>query len=375
MESISNIKDNINELNLIEAISDFKKLGINLNKSPSNDYFLKIFNKIYGQICLDITNNLLEKISQLKNNPNNDELKNNAKIFLYAYIIVINHHEIFGFNNRLERVLVQSSLDMLYIFLKLCDKIYKNKLSRIEDLLNKFIDKYHKYYKYYKKWRRRDAEELLDILTYSYYQLNHNLSTINENNNEFESLSGKIEEIEDKIQFLLLDNTKNKMIVKEFIESKMSKKKMKEICNKSERHFIDIQLYNMDNGIKIGKSLKEILGLIEKRINYLEKKYELNINWSKSDVANFCECLENKNLDFEVYSNKYFLKTIYYLMDIMERINEKIIFNKTSIQNDIHKSIVDKKYKKFLKNFMKKSYEQVIPEFFRNYFEKIDTFP
>lgn len=348
------LQNNIKKLNLHHTIGEFKKLGLNLNRSPSTEYFLNIFNKLYGQLCLNTTTKLLSKISLLKEFGKFDEktLIENVKIFLYAYVIVINHHEIFGFNSRLEKLLVRSSLDMLYIFIKLCDRIYNSKLDRVEKLLNCFAAKYRKYYKYYQKWKNRDAKELLDVLTYSYYNLSHNLKTIDDN--EYLTIKEQIKEIEEKIQYLIIDNSQNKSRVKEYIKKNISYNQIDNICQTAENHYWNIQIYNLENNIRPNQSLREILKIIKKKFKHIPDS-----NWENSPVPTFLKYLDGKYLDFEIYGNKYFLNMVYYLINIISKLDNA----------DCHD-----KYKIFAKNFLKKDYTDVIPRFFRDILSKLETY-
>jgi len=401
-----NLVEKLDEIKIKETIKKFKSLDLKLEKSPSDKYFLGYFNKIYGNMCLDTTLELLEKIKKIesfqkmkqakldasifkktlinndkqsdinKNNIQDNFLitQNNVKNFLYSYLIVTNHHEIFGVNTALETNLVKSSLDMLYIFIKLCDKIYHYKLDKIEILLKKFKERYQIYYQHFEEWKNKDAKELLDVLTLSYYNLVHNLFNVNKDGEEFKDINNKINDIENKIQYLICDNTPNKSDVKKYIYSNMMHNKLKNIKHKSNLRYWEIQIYNLENESNILESTQNIFEILQKKISKLSAKY--SYQGDISPIPEFLKHIENKHLDFEIFSNKYFLNSVHYLIRFSEEIDFISMMkhhskNKHKNNDDVlNKKIVDKivknKYKKFAQEFLEKEVLDIVPKILNN---------
>jgi hypothetical protein len=417
-------KNNFNLLDLVDNVIKFKELEIKIDPSPSNEYFLKIFNKIYSDLCLNITTSLLDKIHYFKHNKQHiskqyikycnkpdlinilkhntkhnskhcvkhgvkhgmgNNIKNNAKIFLYAYVIIINHHEIFGFNNNLEQQLLKSSLDMLYIFIKLCEKISKKKYNRIKILLDKFSDKYDTYYENYHKWIQNDAKELIDTLTYTYYNLNNNLKYINENDHKYNQINKKLKEIEDKISFIILDDSCDKNKVRGLLYDILHNDNINKLAYQTERHFCYIQIYNLENNIRLSNSLKELILIIEKKLQYIvDTNLIHNINFDNNPIPLYLEYLNDKSLDFEIYSNKYFLKTVYYFIEKIDLIDYNLSYNlqynskiphiSNPLEDEINIAITQKKFKIFAQKFIKKDYIHIIPAFFKDILKTLYSF-
>ena len=363
---VTNLKKMIKNLKLRSTIKKFQNLHLSFDKSPSDKYFIKYFNKIYNETCLKITCELLNKINKLSNiNPCENKLIttnniiDNVKTFLYAYIIVSNHHEIFGKNSTAEKNLIKSSLDMLYIFIKLCDKIYKNKLVKVEYLLKRFVEKYNYYYQNYLLWKKQDAKELLDVLTYSYYNLSRNLHNIDTETDykNYKIINDQIDSVENKIQYLLLDNSPNKAKVKQYVCDNMSQNKIMDISQKVDKNFWEIQIYNLENKINIKDSLIKLIEIIKKKFERLSNKYSYSdLNWNDGPVPIYLNYIKNKELDFEIFSNKYFLNVIYYLFQKTEDIENKI--SELNIKKDVSKKAkLNKKTRK--SNGIKKISKQI----------------
>ena len=332
------IKESIEKLHIHDTIKEFNKLDLKLDRSPSNQYFRDVFNKIYGNICLNITTELLDKIYTLYGK----SVETDVKTFLYAYVIVINHHEIFGYNTKLERVLIRSSLDMLYMFSKICDKIYNNKFSRLEQLIVLFMDKYKKYCRYFNKWKENEAKDILDILTYCYHNLSNNLKKINENDITYNSMTNKMNEIETKMQYLMIDNP----------TVSFDPDKLKRVVDD---HYWDMLLYNLENNIQLNSCIRHILKVIETKVK--------DKNWDKGPVPIYLNYIDDMVFDFELFGNKHFFNMIYYLIEITDDTPATNDF-----QLDIKKHICEKKYKRFAHELLRKDYSVVLPKFFRSLF-------
>jgi len=325
-------------------IEEFNKLDLKLNRSPSDKYFLNVFDKIYSKKCLEITSSLLDKLLSKHN------IIIDVKSFLYAYVIVINHHEIFGFNTKLEQSLIKISLDMLYTFGKICDNIIRNHLTRLDGLIVGFINKYKTYQQYFQEWRSNEAKELLSVLIYTYYKLRcchkRDRGTMQQMN-----------DIETKVKYLMFDY---KMDVATYIDNYVDNQYLNDSCKIIKMHYWDILLYNLSNNIQLNTNIRRILQFIQETCTCK------NVN----PIPIYLKYIGDMSLDYELFGNKYFLNVIYYLIELQENHDEDNSTT-TEFQKDVIKHICHKKYKHFARKLLKDDYSTVIPKFFREFGKEI----
>lgn len=325
-------------------IKEFNKLDLKLNRSPSDNYFSNIFNKICSKECLDITTNLLEKIL-IKYNIIID-----VKSFLYAYVIIINHHEIFGFNTKLEHILIKNALNMLYTFSKLCDHIYRKRYRHIESLIMAFIDKYKLYMKQYQEWSSKEREELISVLIYTYH-----LSKCHNQQLKDDKEIKEIKEIGTKLQYLMFDN---KLDVGKYINSRVDDKYLNMSYNIMKKYHWNILLYNLENHIQLNANIRSILQIIQNICPECNKDSHISI---------YLKYIGDMSLDYEIFGNKYFFNLIYYLITLQVSIDRDDHEHLTEFQTEVEKQICYKKYKHFAHKLLRKDYSHVIPKFFQEF--------
>ncbi len=289
--------------------------------------------------------------------------KNNVKHFLYAYIIVINHENIFGFNTRLEKLLINSSMDMLYIFINLCNQIADKKIEKLNKMLHKFVEKYKNFYKSYHKWQKKDAKKLLDILTSSYYNLSHSLIKINKDDIRYKEIINQISVIKDKVKYLLIDNTGDKKLVAKYLSNSIEEYKVKNIYKKAEKYFWDIQIYNLENNIKIEKSLREILYIINNKIIDISKTMKIDIEINP--IQDFIFFLKNKKVNSNILYESEFLNIINFIIEAVSKLENSINKKSNKLDLIVDKIICQRRCTNFANQFINKKFSEVIPTFFR----------
>ena len=366
--------DDITKNNLIEHVKKFQSLNLKLDRSPSQEYFHKLYSKIYSEYCIKITYDLLSNIKKLDEKLESLYItESNVKSFLYAYVIVVNHENIFGFNSDLEKMLINSSMDMLYIFLNLCKRIENLDTNKLSYLLGKFYRKYQEFYKNYNSWQKKDAKSLLDILVSSYYYLSHNLVKINKNDNRFDKINDQIHIIENKIQYLLMDNHEKDKTHK-ILSNGLKFDNIEKIYKKAETHFWDIKNYNIENNIEVNKNLSQILHILNKRmVCYLEKQGKKNI-LEHNPIPDYITFLNNNHIMKQDLYNYHLFNIINFIIKVLYAIGLFDNVSKDSMKDEIDEIVYKKRCTEFAQNLLRSGSSKVLLNFFKDMIGEFDEF-